>query len=77
MEILQSPWFLIVLVSLSDPVRTPRLKQQQTPSRHNVCMYLSVRADDDLSEVVVHGGHRLADRVQGHVHLPFHPVTIR
>ena len=39
-------------------------------------MYLSVRADDDLSQMVVHGGHGLADTVQSHVHLSLHPVTI-
>lgn len=39
-------------------------------------LYLSVRGDDDLSQMVVHGGHGLADRVQGHVHLPLHPVAV-
>lgn len=38
--------------------------------------YLSVCGDDDLSQVVVHGGHGLADGVQGHVHLPLHPVAV-
>lgn len=40
-------------------------------------VYLSVSADDDLSQMVVHGSHGLADSVQGHVHLPLHPVAIR
>lgn len=39
-------------------------------------MYLSVRADDDLSQMVVHGSHGLTDRVQGHVHLPLHSVSV-
>lgn len=39
-------------------------------------LYLSVRADDDLSQMVVHGGHGLADRVQGHIHLPLHPMAV-
>lgn len=39
-------------------------------------LYLSVCGDDDLSQVVVHGGHGLADGVQGHVHLPLHPVAV-
>ncbi|TNN83792.1 hypothetical protein EYF80_005968 [Liparis tanakae] len=32
--------------------------------------------DDDLSQMVVHGGHGLTDGVQGHVHLPLHPVAV-
>lgn len=39
-------------------------------------LYLSVRADDDLSQMVVHGGHGLADRVERHVHFPLHPVAV-
>lgn len=38
--------------------------------------YLSVCGNDDLSQVVVHGGHGLAHTVQGHVHLPLHSVTV-
>lgn len=38
--------------------------------------HLPVGADDDFSEVVVHGRHGLADRVQGHVHLLLHPVAV-
>lgn len=39
-------------------------------------LYLSVRGDDDLSQMVVHGGHGLANAVQSHVHLPLHPVAV-
>lgn len=38
--------------------------------------YLSVCGDDDLSQVVVHGGHGLTNTVQSHVHLPFHSVAV-
>lgn len=38
--------------------------------------YLSVRGNDDLSQVVVHGGHGLAHAVQSDVDLPFHPVAV-
>lgn len=39
-------------------------------------VYLSVSADDDLSQMIVHGGHGLADSIKGHVYLPLHPVAI-
>lgn len=39
--------------------------------------YLSVGGDNDLSQVVVHGGHGLTNTVQSHVHLPLHPVAVR
>lgn len=45
--------------------------------RNGDVLYLSVLGDDDFSEMVVHGGHGLADRVQSHVHLPLHSVAVR
>lgn len=39
-------------------------------------LYLSVCGNDDLSQVVVHGGHGLAHTVQSYVNLPFHPVAV-
>lgn len=38
--------------------------------------HLPVGADDDFSEVVMHGCHGLTDCVQGHIHLLLHPVTV-
>lgn len=38
--------------------------------------YLSVCGDNDLSQVVVHGGHGLANTVQSHVHLLLHSVAV-
>lgn len=41
-----------------------------------VGFYLSISAYDDLSQMIVHGGHGLADRIQRHVYLFLSPVAV-
>jgi len=50
---------------------------RQSGRGHGGTAHLPVGADDDFSEVVMHGRHGLADGVQGHVHFLLHPVTVR